>query len=384
MIFVWGLLMFVILSTVACVDYGFGAHGTEAPRTGDGAEARDDPSEDDGSTDDTGETDGACPVPVPDHVDLTEVVWAEPGVHFYVPAPSWGFAAAHAHRQLQGLSAEGLGLELRPSYFFATMLKESFMGCSDATGPDPLHPQHAFARQAAADWDGCMQLEETTAWTELCRLFPGDIDCDAVAHQDAISSLDQATTGYANVETSMFAAAWYGTFAYAMLTTHGASDPDTWFAAASDSQAQLKTIALVYNRGAWSGEVTSVIEGCMGGPIEDCVTAGSVAWDYVTAVASYAADLEEGLAAGSCYDAAVTADDVLLYLDALPVLFPDHPWQDIEGAALEAFEAAAPSGEAGFQQVADPVLDAVEASWAVSLACPQEELSAWYGVSCPS
>ncbi len=333
------------------------------------------------TTDPWTEVDG-CVAPVPDHVDLSHVVWAEPGVHFYVPDPTWAFASLHASRQLDGLGAEQ-DLRLSPSYFLATGLKESFLGCSEETGADPQHPEHAYERKVLADHDGCMQLESTTAWIELCRMYPGELDCDQVGHADVISSTDQDVTGRDNVESSMLAAAWYGVFGYAMLPSHG-TDPDTWFAAATDPLAITKMVALVYNRGAWSGEIDFVLSGCQNSNIEDCVSAGSVAWDYVDAVGSYVTDMHAAVADGQCYDADVSLDDAHRWVDSLEPMFPGFDAVAAHSAVESAFLTASNGAHvSNFQQVAIPVTDALDDAWSLELTCPNAELSYWYGQTCP-
>ncbi len=387
------LMLWVALVPLGCMDYTVrGAAPEQSGETPDPVvdHGDDDTGDDDAGDDDTGDDDAdapdpldPCAVPVPGHVDLQAPVWGETGVHFYVPLATWALAAAHASRQVEGLAADGLDLRLRPSYFLATALKESFMGCSDTVGPDPLHPDHTWARQAAADRDGCFQLESTTAWIELCRLYPDDIDCERTTHDDVISSAGQADTGRDNFETSALAAAWYDTFAYAMLTRHGVEDPDLWFAGAADPQAMLKTIAVVYNRGAWSTEVTSVLDHCQGADIEDCL-GGEVVLDYVQAVSSYARDMEAAIDDQSCYDGETTVGDIQAYADALQPLFPDEPWDEIVADATASFLDRTGGAEAaGFQLVAGAVLDAFEDGMETHLACPDGQLQAWYGAECP-
>lgn len=382
-----------LLGLLACSDYGVTGkiivevHDTgaseedSAPPADDSAGGEDSAPPDDTDTDPPAD---GCAVPVGDHVDLEAAVWGESGVHFYVAEPAWAFAAVHAWRLTQGLADEGIDLELRPAYFFATGLKESDWGCSADAPADSEHPEVAWARQTAADADGCLQMEATTAWVEVCRMYPEDVDCDAVSHADVISSAAQASTGRDNVETSMLAATYFNLFGYAMLGKHGLSDPDAWFADAADPQAQLKMVALVYNRGAWSGEVDSVIAGCQGQDIEDCVTAGSVAWDYVDAVAAYADELEGAVQRGDCYDATVYDTDVEAWLAALEPMFPAEDWQAVGLRAKAAFlGAAGGSAGASFQEVALPVVDAVIDEMQAGLACPAAMLDSYYSATCP-
>jgi hypothetical protein len=327
---------------------------------------------------------GACPIPVPDHVDLETVVWAETDVHFYVPEASWALATALTWRMTEDLAHDDIDLRLRPSYFFATALKESFMGCSDDTMADVHHPGESWTRQSLADYDGCFQLESTTAFTEICRLFPDVVDCDVVTHSDVISSLDQATTGRDNFESGAMAATLYNTFAYAMLTNHGIPDPDAWFADASDPQAMLKMIAVIYNRGAWSGEIDFALDGCQDRPLEECLSTDSVVQDYVRAVSGYAAELETAVEAENCYDDPIGVADIKALVDGLEPMLRYEDWTAIEATAIEAFYAASGGAETlRFQAAAGPVLDAVQDTMRLQLSCPSGQLSYWYGASCP-
>ncbi len=326
---------------------------------------------------------GACPLPVPDQVAISGPVWGERGVTFYVPRPSWALASAWVWQRSGDLADDGISLRIRPSWLWSTALKESFLGCSDTALPDPVSGR-TYARQAAADHDGCLQLESTTAWIELCRMYPGALDCEAVGHADVISSADQATTGRDNVEPSMLAAGLFSVFTWAMLENAGAADPDAWVAAAADPQATEKLLALAYNRGLWSPELAAVIEGCADRPIEDCVTPDSVAQDYVQAVGGAVADMEAALAEDRCYNEPLGPADIDELVDALAPMLQNEDWE----AARAAAQAAAADQLAGresapFQELGPPVLAAMEGALRMRLRCPGAELEAWYGQVCP-
>lgn len=324
---------------------------------------------------------GPCDVPVPDHVDLTDVVWAMPNVHFYVPDPGWAFASAFASRELETLSMD---LRLPPSYFLATALKESFMGCSDTIRPDSLHGT-LWDRQVIADATGCMQFDGPgSAWLEMCGMYPNEIDCGVVDFYDVIPSTNQAVTGRDNVEPSMLVAAYYAVFAYAMIDKNHGANPDTWFAAASDPQAMLKTMTVLYNTGAWSWDVTQIINGCQLQNIESCMNPLTGAYDYVVAISSYAADMEAAVVASSCYDEDVTVADVHDWLDAMEPLFPNENWAGIKTDAETAFLAASGGAPtARFQTVADAVLTAADGGIGTDLNCPAAELATRYQTTCP-
>ncbi|MEE9385414.1 MAG: hypothetical protein V3V08_18560, partial [Nannocystaceae bacterium] len=218
-------------------------------------------SDDDGApgVDPDAPPENACSVPVPAANILAGPIWGEYDIQFYIPHPSWAFSTAHAWKWLRSLDGVGLSLRLTPSFFFATALKESYMGCSDLLPePDPFLPGR-LERRAAAYADGCFQIESTTAWIELCRMFEPELDCDFVGHGDVVSSSAQAQTGRDNFATSALVKAYYDTFAYSMIPhLHKVADPNAWFADAIDPLAMEKVIAVLYNRGVWSGDATAI------------------------------------------------------------------------------------------------------------------------------
>lgn len=366
----WGKV--IVEDTGADDEGGDGGASDGGDGAGDGADGAD-----------TGPS-AACPLPVPDQVAISRPVWGEAGVHFYVPRPSWALASALVWARSADLAEQGIALRIRPSWLWATGLKESFWGCSDTALPDPVSGA-AFARQPAADADGCLQIEPTTAWVELCRMYPDALDCDEIGHADVISSVGQAETGRDNVETSMLAAGLFGVFTWAMLDNAGADDPDAWVAGAADPQATEKLLALAFNRGLWSPELSAVIEGCADAPLEECVTPDSVAQDYVEAVGGAVADMEGALAAGSCYDQALRPSDIDELVDALSPMLQGEDWEAARAAAQGAAAATlAGREEAPFQELAPAVVDALNGVLRLRMACPEGALAEWYGQDCPS
>jgi hypothetical protein len=319
----------------------------------------------------------ACPVPVPGPVVLPGPVWGEYQVHFYVPFPSWAFAAAHASMAMQALGA--YGLRETPSAFLATALKESYLGCSDKLPPfNALMPGY-IATRTNSYGAGCFQINGA-AWLELCELYPETIDCSQVTYSNVIPSTNQDATGRDNFATSAFAKAYYDVFLYAMLTLHGMPSPKAWFAAASDPQAMVKVIALLYNEGAWDSDATNVAQKCQQDLIEDCL--GNM--DYVFSVGQYTTQLEAAVAAGNCYNDLVAASDVDDYVSRIAPLFPHEDAAALTLAGHHAFLAAsAGAASAPFQTVAGPVLQAIDASMQAKLHCPDAELDQLYMLHCP-
>jgi hypothetical protein len=322
---------------------------------------------------------GACPVPVPGPVILSGPVWGEYQVHFYVPFPSWAFASAHASRQTYALGA--YGLRETPSFYFATALKESYMGCSDKLPPyNPYMPGYLYTRTLSYA-SGCLQIDSTSAWVEMCRMYPQSIDCNVVQYADVIPSTNQDQIGRDNFASSAFVKTYYDIFAYAMLPTHDMPMPSAWFSAASDPQAMVKMIALLYNEGAWTGDATAVADRCHQDLVENCL--GNK--DYVVAVSSYDRELEATVAAGNCYNDMIAIGDVDDYVSKIVPLFTHENAAMLTAAGRAAFlRASGGAMSAPFQQVAGAVLDAIDGAMQAHAHCPDAELNQWYMRHCPN
>jgi hypothetical protein len=319
----------------------------------------------------------ACPVPVPGAVVLPGPVWGEYQVHFDVPFPSYAFAAAHAAMQTQDLGA--FGFRETPSSFFATSLKESYMGCSDKLPAyNAYMPGYLYTRTASYA-SGCLQID-SEAWLEICQMYPETFDCSTVMYGDVIPSTNQDTTGRDNFASSAWVKAYYDVWSYAMLTTHNMPSPGAWFAGASDPQAMVKVEALLYNEGAWTGDATTVEAGCQHDLIENCL--GNK--DYVFSVGSYAAELEATVAAGNCYNDTVAVTDVDDYVSKIAPLFTHENAAALTAAGRQAFLTASGGAmSAPFQKVAGAVLKAIDAGMQARLHCPGAELTQYYMLKCP-
>jgi hypothetical protein len=351
----------------------------------DDSSATDDDDDDSSASDDDDSSEGPCPAAVPDHYTLDHAVWGETSVHFYVPGSGWALATLHASMQLEGLAAQSIDLRLSPSWFFAVALESSYMGCSDATDADSLHPATSYSRRSETDAWGCFSLPETTVWTEVCRMYPDDIECGGGSHNQLIASTDQASTGRDNIQTSAISLAWYITFAYAMSREVGVDDPDTWFATAADPRAMEKLMALQHLSGPWAPSIQTTVVGChSNGQLESCLETGSPGWSRMRAVASHTELLERGIAEGHCYDRLLWADDVDDYLATIAPLWPSADWSAAGIAANAAFDAVSGgAASAPFQAAAVPVLEAIDLAAGIALTCPGSELNAYYGYSCP-
>jgi hypothetical protein len=305
-------------------------------------------------------------------------VWGEYQVHFYVPFPSYAFSAAHASMAMQRLGT--YGLRESPSVFFATALKESYMGCSDKLPPINWQVQGYLYTRTNSYLTGCFQIDSWSAWTEMCQMYPETFDCSVVQYASVIPSTNQDQTGRDNFASSAFVKAYYDVWSYAMLTLHDMPSPNAWFAGASDPQAMPKLMALLYNAGAWTQDATTVADQCQHNLVENCL--GNK--DYVVAVGSYTSQLEAAVAAGNCYNDVIALTDVDDYVSRIAPLFSRENAPALVAAGRQAFLAASGGAtRAPFQQVAGAVLQAIDANMQARMHCPDAELSQYHRVRCP-
>lgn len=325
--------------------------------------------------DDDGGSDPKCPVPVPGKFTLVEPVWGEFGVDYQVPFTAYAFAVAHAFRMLERAS---FGLVLRPSLFLATALKESFMGCSNELEPwMPGVTGIVYRGQSQhVDVDGCFQLESTTAWSEMCRMFDDELDC-VLGHAGLISSKDQDALGRDNFVSSTLSAAYYHAFSFSFFQLkEKIQDPFSWLASASDPLATPKLAAALYNRGAWSGAASRIFTVCHERLIEECEPG---ALDYVRQVGAYVREMEGEIARKNCYDEPTALADIDDYVSQLLPLFDDEDEASVREAARSAFLTASQGAEtATFQRVALEVVSAIEARLRARVHCPEDELNEFY------
>ncbi len=105
--------------------------------------------------------------------------------------------------------------------------------------------------------------------------------------------------------------------------------------------------------------------------------------EYSIQISQYTRELEAEVQAGNCYDAPMTVADVDDYLDRILLLFRDRDEAAVRLAARSAFATAAGDNTAGFQRVALPVLNAIDAELNAAPYCPADGLEFYYQASCP-
>ena len=371
---------FVPMSCTA-VNTNCGEDDTTSQSSDESSSSEDSTSTQETSTTSDTTTQDACPIPVPGNLTLAGPVWGEFQVQFEVPFVDWAFAVAHAARIMENAQDSGHAARLSPSFFLATALKESYMGCSLELPPyDAFMPGRIVQREASYA-DGCFQIESITAWTELCRMFPEEFDCEHVGHLDVISSSNQSLSGRDNFASSALVKAYYDTLSYSMIfSNHKFSGVTQWIDTASDPQAATKLVAVLYNKGPWAPDIRKILDGCHNDLIENCM---EFVKDYPMQIAQYAQALEHEVEMGNCYDEAVTVANVEDYARKIALLFRGVDADAVVAAANLAFEkTAGGASEVGFQAVAGAVMRAIDEVIAFRPHCPGPELELYYKAQC--
>jgi hypothetical protein len=323
-----------------------------------------------------------CPVPVPGPTTITVWIAGITGFKFKIPFSDWALATAHVWHKLPELYPAHLDLRPSPSFYFATGMVETFWGCSLRLPPfDPTHAGQYFMQWVQPLLpDGCLAIT-VGASQELQMLFPEVFDGVNVTHDSTISSVNQVALGRDNIVSSVLTKAYVDLVNYALMVEQGAPDPDAWFAAANDPWAKVEMIAQMYNQGPYNPDVQKVLTQCQNVPLESCIVEGI---QYVKEVTAATQNLEASVAAGRCYDDPIGHDDITYYLDRLFPLYVGEDQHAITMAALAAFDQAAGGrATAPFQQVALPVLDAIDGAMKSKLYCPEAMLSQLWQKHCP-
>ena len=267
-------------------------------RSGGGA----DPDGDAGGAtpDATAGIDAAWPPPPPDPVDgpadhllIDDTVhpggvWGEPLDFRMADYPlGWAIATVHASMLLRNEC-----IDLGPNAVLSVALKESRLTCAQPGAPSQL--------------DGCFQIEATSAYLELGRMFP---DRFAGSHATVI--------GGDHFETSAIAMAHYYVFATAMFRKYAAC-PEAFFVAHPDRRTPQKVLTGAYNRGLWWPSLQDIFTTCADRDVMTCF-AHTIATDYTGAIVAYTAALD----AAPAFDAPVRWDDLAAYWTRLKPIYPD-------------------------------------------------------------
>ncbi len=281
-------------------------------------------------------------------------VWGEPFGFAMADYPvTWAIAAVHAsllHRQR--------GIDYSPNAVLAIAIKESRLGCADPGFPNG---------------DGCFQIESTTAYAELGKIYPGRF----------VAPHDQAVGGD-RFEGAAIASAYYALFSMAMFRLYS-PDPARFFADHPDPRARQKVLCAAYNRGLWWNGLPDIFANCADRDVTECFQDNAIAIDHADAIADYTA----GLDAASPFDVALTLDDLLGYWQRIAPLYPDADPDQIVALITARFDAlrgerATISFHTQLRGVLDPLIATLApiagVDDAVAAACG---LGYLYGDACP-
>lgn len=310
-------------------------------------------------------------------------VWSEPlDVQIPFNRPTWAMALAHSYQIFRNV----IGIEFPINAIFATAIKESRLGFDpdvDVTtaAEDPAFT-HPITYHTINIRDGFFQIESTTAYNELIRMYDR---FDNVSHADVI--------GGTHFETSAIAKIYYDMFAVRFIQNKGYR-PIEFFQEATDRSAMVKAISGVYNRGLWSYLVEDIFnrrrsEALATADLLTIFHPNSIEKDHAWAISNYTlvlsdsvdrlpADLQPNNLFRGYYDAQISWEDIADYIDKIMIIYPEVEQTDVEEAASEAFsDIAGGRNSISFRTEFGKVLDAIMLTLPVD--DPMVNVKAWYG-----
>ena len=232
-------------------------------------------------------------------------VWGEPFDFDMTAYPiTWAIATVHA-----SLLLRARGIDYSPNAVLSIAIKESRLGCEQATFPGP---------------DGCFQIENGSAYVELDRIFPGRFTAD-----------HSAVVGGAHFESAALASAYYALFSMAMFRLHS-PDPAAFFANHPDPLAQQKVLCAAYNRGLWWMGLAETFANCGQRDVTECFEDNAIAIDHANAIADYS----RGLDGAPPLDVDLDLADLVAYWNSIAALYPDVDSELAIATLTAAFDQA--------------------------------------------
>jgi GH18 family chitinase len=293
-------------------------------------------------------------------------------VDAYIPSnrKTWAIAMAHAAHLFRNVAKTA---KIPASFYFATAAKESFCGCDNTIQAAPATTAFPFSYQAASIGDGCFQIENLSAYTEMARQYPQRFP--AGQHANLI--------GNANFETAALGKAYYDIFTVKYWEVHKNWNPSAFFNTAADPNAAIKLMAIAYNRGLWYPELATVLNTNRSAAITATTISpyfvnNSYGYDYQNALSNYTnilgnntASLEPTLfntnpATGqpynsfnSFYDPQVTWNEVDTYIEKIKVLYPTVNIVTLKSNVQSVFNSINAGNSISFRYNMGQVLDAL-------------------------
>ncbi len=256
-------------------------------------------------------------------------------VDAYIPSnrKSWAIAMAHAAHLFRNVAKTD---KIPANFYFATAAKESFCGCDNTIQAMPNATIFPFTFQNASLGDGCFQIENLSAYTEMVTQYP----------QRFPAGLHANLIGNANFETAALGKAYYDIFTVKYWEVHKNWNPSAFFNSAADPNAAIKLMSVAYNRGLWYTELGTVLNtnrstAIASANISPYFINNNYGYDYQNALTNYTnilgnntASLDPALfninpATGqpynsfnSFYDPQITWNEVDTYIEKIKILYP--------------------------------------------------------------
>jgi hypothetical protein len=243
-----------------------------------------------------------------------EGVWNQPFEFDMSKYPlSWAIATVHA-----SMLYRAAGINYSPNAVISIAIKESALSCAN---PNPQNAQEQMAVM-----DGCFQIEDLSAYTELKADFPERF---TAPHADTVSA--------GHFESAALTTFYYGLFSLARFRDYRAEtgDPQAFFDQHPDPQAAQKVLCGAYNRGLWWTQLTSIFRDCRKAEVTTCFGGHEIAIDHATKIADYTRTLD-GV---TPFDKQLTLADLNEYWTRISALYPDADASNVKATLKESFDA---------------------------------------------
>ncbi len=293
-------------------------------------------------------------------------------VDAYIPAnkKTWAISMAHAAHLFRNVVKTD---KIPANFYFATAAKESFCGCDNAIQAAPSGTAFPFTFQSASLGDGCFQIENLSAYTEMVTQYPQRFP--AGQHANLI--------GNANFETAALGKAYYDIFTVKYWEVNKNWNPIGFFNNANDPNAAVKLMAVAYNRGLWYPELATVLSTNRAAAISATTISpyfigNSYGYDYQNALSNYTNILSNTMATvdptllannpatgqsfnsfNSFYDPQVTWSEMDAYIEKIKVLYPTVNIPALKTNVQTVFNSINGGNSISFRYNLGQVLDAL-------------------------
>ncbi len=293
-------------------------------------------------------------------------------VDAFIPSnkKTWAISMAHAAHLFRNVVKTD---KIPANFYFATAAKESFCGCDNSIQAAPSGTGFPFTFQNASLGDGCFQIENLSAYTEMVTQYPQRFP--AGQHANLI--------GNANFETAALGKAYYDIFTVKYWEAHKNWNPIGFFNNANDPNAAIKLMAVAYNRGLWYPELGTVLNtnraaAMSATTISPYFIGNNYGYDYQNALSNYTnilgnnmANVDPSLLAinpatgqpsnsfNSYYDPQVSWNEIDTYIEKIKILYPTVNIPTLKTNVQSVFNSINSGNSISFRYNLGQVLDAL-------------------------